>query len=123
MSESRVLLAAGRRIIAEAARDHERGLHESACVSAHRGAILVSEAWLRTLGQPFVANSVEENICLSPAADGELRRAAARLDRHRVEEASPHRSFPGPTEPAAESTQAVADAHRVLAFVERELVP
>lgn len=121
MHEDRALFAAGRRVIEEAGRDREIGLHESACVSAHRGAILVSEAWLRAQGQSIVSNSVHENICLSPAAGEELRAAAARLDRHRVEEGYPHRSFQGTTDPAAESGTAVADAQQVLLFVEREL--
>jgi HEPN domain-containing protein len=119
--EDRALLAAGRRIIEGAGRDREIGLHESACISAHRGAILVSEAWLRARGQSIVSNSVHENICLSPSAGEPLRAAAARLDRHRVEEGYPHRSFHGTTDPAAESETAVADARQVLLFVEREL--
>lgn len=115
------LLSAGRRIILAATRDLELGLHESACVSAHRGSLLVTEGWLRARGQPIVSGSVHENVCLSPAAGEDLRGAAARLDRHRVEEGYPHRSFHEATDPSAESGQAIADARRVLAFVERDL--
>jgi len=50
-----------------------------------------------------------------------VRAAAERLDRHRMEEGYPHRSFQGATEPVLESEGAVADARRVLSFVEREL--
>ena len=121
MSEHEVLLAAGRRIIEDAARDRELGLHESACVSAHRGAVLVSEAWLRASGQTAVSNSVHENVSLSPAAGAGVRDAARRLDRHRMEEGYPHRSFQGATDPAAESGPAVEDARAVLAFVEHEI--
>jgi HEPN domain-containing protein len=121
MTTSPELLVAGRRIIEEARRDVARGLHESACVSAHRGAVLVSEALLRARGQPVVSNSVHENVCLSPGAGEEVRRAALRLDRHRVEEGYPHRSSHASTDAAAESEAAVDDALRVLGFVEREL--
>ena len=121
MTDSETLLAAGRRIVATAARDLEMGLHESACVSSHRGAVLVSEALLRARGQAVVSNSVHENVCLSPGAGEELRAAASRLDRHRIEEGSPHRSYHGSTDPAGESAQAVADARLVLEFVEAEL--
>jgi HEPN domain-containing protein len=117
------LLASGRRIIEDAGRDRELGLHESACVAAHRGAVMVSEAWLRASGQAIVSNSVHENVCLSPASDEAVRSAALRLDRHRVEEGYPHRSYQGATDFAAESESAVADARLVLAFVEREVGP
>ena len=82
----------------------------------------MSEALLRARGQPVVSNSVHENVCLAPTAEGEVRLSARRLDRHRIEEGYPHRSFGEVTDPAAESEAAVADAMRVLAFVERELV-
>lgn len=121
MSEHDVLLAAGRRIIDDAARDRELGLHESACVSAHRGAVLVSEAWLRSRGQSLASNSVLENVSLSPSAGDAERAAAERLDRHRMEEGYPHRSYQGATEPTEESAAAVDDARRILAFVDREL--
>ncbi len=121
MSEHVLLLAAGRRIIEDAARDLELGLHDSACVSAHRGAVLASEAWLRSRGQTLTSNSVLENVSLSPSAGDVERAAAERLDRHRMEEGYPHRSFQGATEPRAESATAVDDARRILTFVEREL--
>jgi HEPN domain-containing protein len=121
VTEHGVLLAAGRRIIEDAARDRDLGLHESACIGAHRGAVLASEAWLRSRGQSLASNSVLENVSLSPSAGDPERAAAARLDRHRVEEGYPHRSFQGATEPAAESAGAVDDARRILSFVEREL--
>lgn len=82
---------------------------------------MVSEAWLRASGQAMVSNSVHENVCLSPASGDAVRAAALRLDRHRVEEGYPHRSFQGATDTVAESEAAVADARLVLAFVEREL--
>ncbi len=122
MNEHETLLAAGRRIIESAARDRVVGLHESACLSAHRGAVLASEAWLRARGQSLVSASVHENLCLSPSTGESLRFAAERLDRHRMEESYPHRSFQGATDPAAESATAVNDARQVLAFVERELM-
>ena len=90
-------------------------------MGAHRGAVLVSEALLRARGQSLASNSVLENVSLSPSAGDVERGAAARLDRHRVEEGYPHRSFQGSTEPAAESAGAVEDARRILSFVEREV--
>jgi HEPN domain-containing protein len=121
VASSQELLAAGRSSIEAAGRDVELGLHESACLSAHRGAVLVMEALLRSRGQSIVSNSVHENVCLIPAAEDQLRAAARRLDRHRVEEGYPHRSFHASTDSAAESEGAVGDALRVLDFVEREL--
>lgn len=121
MSDSPVLLAAARRILTGARADLDRKLHESACVSAHRGAVLATQAWLECSGQSHVANSVQENLSLSPATDSALRADGALLDRHRVEEGYPHRSSHVSTDPVAEAEGAVAAGERVLAFVERQL--
>jgi len=120
VNDHEALLAAARRILTSAGHDVERGLDHSACVSAQRGAVLATEAWLRAAGQPHVSGSVHENVCLSPAAGSEVREAAALLDRHRLEEGYPHRS--GPATAGAGESAAVVEAGRVvLAFVEREL--
>lgn len=120
MIDPDALLAAARRILAGAARDAERGLDHSACVSAQRAAVMATEAWLRSSGQPHVSGSVRENVGLSPASGPEVRRAATLLDRHRLEEGYPHRS--GETTAGAGESEAVVDAGRtVLAFVEAEL--
>jgi HEPN domain-containing protein len=117
-------LAAARRILAGAAADLERGHRLSACVSAHRAAVLATEAWLRSRGQTTVSASVHENVCLAPDADRRTRDAARRLDRHRMEEGSPHRSARDPGDPEAESeAEAVVAAGRtILEFVETRLV-
>ncbi len=121
MTDANALLAAARRILTAAGRDLARGLDESACVSAHRGAVLATEAWLRRQGQVHVSNSVHENVCLSPIAGPDVREAALKLDRHRVEEGYPHRSFQAGADPVLESREVVAAGRRVLRFVEEEL--
>lgn len=124
MTSADSLLAAARRILAGAAADLERGHRLSACVSAHRAAVLATEAWLRSRGQTTVSASVHENVCLAPDADRRTRDAARRLDRHRMEEGSPHRSARDPGDPEAESeAEAVVAAGRtILEFVETRLV-
>lgn len=120
MSDSEALLAAARRILTSAGRDARRGFDLSACVSAQRGAVLATEAWLRAAGQPHVSGSVHENVCLSPAAGPEVREAARTLDLHRLEEGYSHRS--GPRTAGEGESAAVVEAGRVVvAFVEREL--
>jgi len=115
------LLAAARRILAGAAADLERGHRLSACVSAHRAAVLATEAWLRSRGQMTVSASVHENVCLAPDADRGAREAARRLDRHRMEEGSPHRSARDPGDPATEAEAVVAAGRTILEFVETRL--
>lgn len=122
MTDSAALLAAARRILAGAERDADRGLDHSACVSAQRGAVLATEAWLRAAGQSHVSGSVRENVGLSPTADPEVREAAALLDRHRLEEGYPHRSGAA-TAGEGEGPAVVAAGHVVLAFVEAEIGP
>jgi hypothetical protein len=112
------LLAAARRILGDAAADLDRGYRLSACVGAHRAAVLATEAWLRSLGQPVVSASVLENVCLAPDADPGAREAARLLDRHRVEEGSPHRSAVDPGDPETEAEAVVAAGRTILAFVE-----
>lgn len=111
------LLSAARRILDSAGGDLERGHWLSASVSAHRAALMATEAWLRTEGQPVVSASVHENVCLSPVAGAEVREAAALLDRHRMEEGYPHRSAAGVEDPRLEAPSAVAAGRIVLAFV------
>jgi HEPN domain-containing protein len=115
------LLAAARRILAGAAADLERGHRLSACVSAHRAAVLATEGWLRSRGQPAVSASVHENVCLAPDADPGAREAARLLDRHRMEEGSPHRSARDPGDPETEAEAVVAAGWRILAFAEVRL--
>ena len=115
------LLAAARRILTDAAVDLERGHRLSACVSAHRAAVLATEGWLRSQGQPTVSASVHENVCLAPDADSGIREAARLLDRHRMEEGSPHRSAHNPGDPETEAHAVVAAGRAVLAFAEARL--
>lgn len=121
MTAPATLLAAARRILAEAAVDLERGHRLSACVSAQRAAVLATEAWLRSLGQPAVSASVHENVCLAPDADPGIREAARLLDRHRMEEGSPHRSAHDPGDPETEAHAVVAAGRAVVAFAEARL--
>lgn len=121
MTAPDTLLAAARRILAEAALDLERGHRLSACVSAQRAAVLATEAWLRSRGQPTVSASVHENVCLAPDAGPDVRDAARLLDRHRMEEGSPHRSAHDPGDPEAEAEAVVAAGRTILAFVEARL--
>lgn len=121
MSSTDDLLSAARRILADAANDLDRGYWLSACVSAHRAAVLATEAWLRARGQPAISGSVHENVCLAPDAGAGLREAARLLDRHRMEEGSPHRSAPEPGDPELEAHEVVAAGRTVLAFVEARL--
>lgn len=121
MTSPDILLAAARRILGDAAADLDRGYHLSACVSAQRAAVLATEAWLRSLGQPMVSASVHENVCLAPDAGPEAHEAARLLDRHRMEEGSPHRSAHDPGDPEAEAEAVVAAGRTILAFVEARL--
>ena len=121
MTEPGPLLDAARRILAEAARDLERGFLESACVSAQRGAVLATEAWLRRQGQTHVSGSVHENVSLSPAAGPDVREAALRLDRHQLEEGYPHRSATPADDLATVAPEVVAAGRQVLRFVEGRL--
>jgi hypothetical protein len=82
---------------------------------------MATEAWLREQGQVLVSNSVHENVCLSPAAGPEVREAALKLDRHRVEEGYPHRSSQAGADPTVESTEVVAAGRQVLRFVEERV--
>jgi len=115
------LMATARRILGDAAADLDRGHRLSACVSAHRAAVLATEAWLRSRGQMTVSASVHENVCLAPDADRGAREAARRLDRHRMEEGSPHRSARDPGDPATEAEAVVAAGRTILEFVETRL--
>jgi HEPN domain-containing protein len=115
------LVAAARRILGDAAADLERGHRLSACVSAHRAAVLATEGWLRARGQPSVSASVLENVCLAPDADHPTREAARLLDRHRMEEGSPHRSARDPGDPETEAEAVVAAGRSILGFVEARL--
>ena len=121
MTSPDALLAAARRILGDAAADLHRGYRLSACVSAHRAAVLATEGWLRSRGQPTVSASVHENVCLAPDADPGTREAARLLDRHRMEEGSPHRSAHDPGDPEAEAEAVVAAGRTILAFVEARL--
>lgn len=121
MTSPEALLSAARRILADAAADLDRGHRLSACVSAHRAAVLATEAWLRSLGQPAVSGSVLENVCLAPDADPAVREAARLLDRHRMEEGSPHRSAPDPGGPDIEAEAVVAAGRSILGFVESRM--
>jgi HEPN domain-containing protein len=116
-----VLLNAARRIIDAAAADLDRGYRLSACVSAQRAAVLATEGWLRSRGQATVSASVHENVCLAPDAGSETREAARLLDRHRMEEGSPHRAARDPGDPETEAEAVVAAARTILAFVEARL--
>ena len=121
MTAPDTLLAAARRILGDATADLDRGYRLSACVSAHRAGVLATEAWLRSLGQPAVSASVLENVCLAPDADPAAREAARLLDRHRMEEGSPHRSAPDPGDPDTEAEAVVAAGRTILAFVESRM--
>ncbi|HKY60917.1 MAG TPA: hypothetical protein VJP59_07895 [Gemmatimonadota bacterium] len=121
MTAPDALLAAARRILGDAATDLDRGHRLSACVSAHRAAVLATEAWLRSRGQPAVSASVHENVCLAPDADPGAREAARLLDRHRMEEGSPHRSARDPGDPETEAEAVVAAGWKILAFAEVRL--
>ena len=121
MTAPDVLLAAARRILGDAAADLERGYRLSACVSANRSAVLATEAWLRARGQSTVSASVHENVCLAPDAGPATREAARLVDRHRMEEGSPHRSAQDPGDPETEAEAVVAAGHVILAFVESRL--
>lgn len=121
MTAPDTLLAAARRILIEAAVDLERGHRLSACVSAQRAAVLATEAWLRSVGQPAVSASVHENVCLATDAGPDTREAARLLDRHRMEEGSPHRSASEPGDPEVEAETVVAAGRTILAFVETRL--
>ena len=121
MTAPDALLAAARRILAAAAVDLDRGHRLSACVSAHRAGVLATEAWLRSLGQPAVSGSVLENVCLAPDADPASREAARLLDRHRMEEGSPHRSAPDPGDPETGAEAVVAAGRTILVFVESRM--
>lgn len=115
MAEPRVLLSTARDILDAAARDLERGWHESACVSAHRAAAMATQAWLESRGQVHVSASVAENVALEPGVDPGIRDAAVRLDRHRIDEGVPYRPADVGAEDAA---RAVEDGRRILGFVE-----
>lgn len=116
------LLKAARRILAGAARDLERGRAVSACVATHRAALLATQAWLEAAGQSHVSASVAENVALSPAAGVEVRRAAALLDRHRLEEGYPHRSSAAAIETGEdEARRVVAAGREVIAFVDERI--
>lgn len=121
VTSSDALLATARRILGDATRDLERGYRMSACVSAHRAAVLATEAWLRARGQPTVSGSVYENVCLAPDAGPEPREAARLLDRHRMEEGSAHRSAHEPGDPETEAEAVLAAGRAILAFVEIRL--
>lgn len=115
MAEPRDLLKSARDILAAAARDLDRGWHESACVSAHRAAAMATQAWLESRGQVHVSASVSENVALEPGADRALLAAAARLDRHRIDEGTPYRPADVDADDAA---RAVEDGRRVVDFAE-----
>lgn len=121
MATPDALLSAARRILGDAAADLDRGYRLSACVSAHRAAVLATEAWLRSLGQPAVSASVLENVGLAPDADPGAREAARLLDRHRMEEGSPHRSAHEPGDPETEAEAVVAAGRTILLFVETRM--
>lgn len=116
MADPDDLLRAARRILGGAERDLERGLHLSACVSAHRAAVLATQAWLEDRGQVHVTTSVGENVGLAPTAEEEVREAALLLDRHGIEEGSPA-ATPAPDR-SAEAADVIEAGRRVLAFVD-----
>jgi HEPN domain-containing protein len=120
-ADAEPLFAAASRILEGATRDLERGHRLSACVSAHRAAVLATEAWLRARGQPVVSASVHENVSLAPDAAPGDREAARLLDRHRMEEGSPHRSAHAPGDPETEAVAVVEAGRVILAFVEARL--
>lgn len=120
MTLPETLLSAARRILDGAERDVERGFRLSARASAHRAAVLATQAWLEERGQSRVSDSVAENVGLAPEADEEVRAAASLLDRHRLDERALARGpeSKGGTEDPAEVVEA---GRRVLAFVERRM--
>lgn len=120
VTEPIALLASARRILGVAERDLERGLAESACLTAHRAAAMATQAWLEARGQAHVSDLVVENVGLSTAADEEVRRAAELLDRHRMDESAPHGAFDGAGD--VDHARAVVNAgRRMLRFVEERM--
>jgi HEPN domain-containing protein len=115
------LLTAAIRILDGAQCDLERGFWESACISAQRGAVIATEAWLRSSGQSHVSGSVRENVGFLPGLDVEIRKAAEKLDRYRREEAFPHRSSFSGVEPKLDAPGVVEAGRIVVRFVERQL--
>lgn len=119
MTETRTLLDAARGILDGAERDLERDWRESACVSAHRAAVLATQAWLEARGQVHVSASVRENVAFEPGVDAAVTEAAALLDRHRIDEGEPYDASREVGEEVARKV--VAAGRRVLEFVEARL--
>lgn len=119
MTETRTLLDAARGILDGAERDLERDWRESACVSAHRAAVLATQAWLEARGQVHVSASVRENVSFEPGVDAAVTEAATLLDRHRIDEGE---RYDASGEVGEEVAREVVDAgRRVLEFVEARL--
>lgn len=115
MTDPRDLLKSARDVLETAARDAERGWHESACVAAWRAAAMATQAWLESRGPAHVSASVRENVALEPGVEPAVLEAAARLDAHRIDEGAPYR--PADVD-AGEAARAVEDGRRIVAFAE-----
>jgi HEPN domain-containing protein len=111
---------AARGYLAVAWRDREKGFFWSACLTAQKAGEAALQSYIRSQGMSAVAEGMPVLLAEVPGRTSELERAAADLERFRMDMHSPYRSFTGPEpEPTAEAaTSCCRAAEAIVGHVE-----
>ncbi|MFN2433002.1 MAG: HEPN domain-containing protein [Gemmatimonadota bacterium] len=100
--------------------DRDKGFDLSACLTAQKAAEVALQSWLGGRGMDAAADDLPSLLAGVPGRTPELERAAAALERFRVDMVSPYRSAAGPQpEPTPEAAASCCEAAAaVVAHVE-----
>ncbi len=87
---------AARGYLAVAWGDREKGFFWSACLTAQKAGEVALQSYIRSQGMSALGEGMPVLLAEVPGRTPELERAAAELERFRMDMHSPYRSFAGP---------------------------
>jgi HEPN domain-containing protein len=115
MSELPDDFLAARGYLSVARGDREKGFFWSACLTAQKAGEAALQAYVRSQGMRADADSMPVLVAEVPGRTPDLERAAALLERFRMDMVSPYRSFAGPDpDPTAEAAALCCQAAEAI---------
>lgn len=87
---------AARGYLSVARGDLEKGFFWSACLTAQKAGEVALQSYVRSQGMSALGEGMPVLLAAVPGRTAELDRAAAELERFRMDMHSPYRSFAGP---------------------------